>query len=233
MNQPATSPVAASSRPFQPSLARQTSRSAMSANPNGRTSSATHVGMPAPNELADAALRLHELDRGERENDRHAGPDDRGHDSRRTTAASPLARVSGGERQEPAFARRDGGAEEADPQHQVLDDGTGTGNADADSAAQDDFEQRDDRHHGQRDRRDGVLDTRWRGGSLGLCRCPGRRGGTGRRGCRRLRFGGLALAERVALLEGEIEDVRRHHLAAHRSDRGCRRVAATRGRCPS
>ena len=79
-------------------------------------------------------------------------------------------------------------------------------------AAQDDFEDRDDRHRGQRDRGDCVLDARGEIGSLRRCWMPGWRAaaaaGPG--------VGRLALAERVALLHGEVEDVRRHHLAAHR-----------------
>ncbi len=49
--------VAASSRPSTSALARHTSRTAISANPTGSTSWATHVGMPAPSDRADLALR--------------------------------------------------------------------------------------------------------------------------------------------------------------------------------
>ena len=58
---------------------------------------------------------------------------------------------AGGERQQLALARGDGGAEEADPEREVLNDGTGGGNADAEQAANDDLEERehDHRQHGQ------------------------------------------------------------------------------------
>ncbi len=80
------------------------------------------------------------------------------------TAAGRRARPghgrAGREREELALARGDRRAEEADPQGEVLNEGTGAGDAHAEQAAHDDFEQRQRDHRGERQGGDPVLDRR-------------------------------------------------------------------------
>src|SRR3989442_2474445 len=75
--------------------------------------------------------------------------------------ASPLPlwnERAGGERQQLPFARGDRGAEEADPEREVLNDRAGPGNAAAEEPARDDLAERQNDHHQQRTRRDHVLE---------------------------------------------------------------------------
>ena len=65
---------------------------------------------------------------------------------------------AGGEREQLAVARGDRGAEETDPQREVLNDGTGRRESRAERAAPDDLEQRQDDHRQQRQRRERIFD---------------------------------------------------------------------------
>ena len=101
-----------------------------------------------------------------------------------------------GQRQQLAFAGRDRGAEKADPQHQVLHDGSGARDAEAGGAAQDNFEEREE--------------------TIAASASAAMSSST----TAMARFTGPAPADVRCLkasrsLTREVEDVGRHHLTAH------------------
>jgi len=100
-----------------------------------------------------------ELDGAAGQDRRHAGRDCRG-EHRGRPARPPGHGRAGREREKFALARGDRRAEEADPQGEMLDEGTGAGDAHAEQPAHDDFEQRQRDHRGERQGGDPVLDRR-------------------------------------------------------------------------
>src|SRR5205823_12602584 len=115
------------------------------------------------------ALERRHLPAAPREDEGRAGAEGRRENVR---GAAPDARRDerpGREREQLAVARGDRGAEEPDPERQMLNDWTGRGNAAPERAAEDDFAEREEHHHRQRKRGDRVFD---RGGDAAAA-CDG------------------------------------------------------------
>ena len=68
----------------------------------------------------------------------------------------------GREREQLAVARGNGGTKKANPEREVLDDGTRGGHADAEYAPHGNFEKREGDHRQQGQRSQGVLEARQR-----------------------------------------------------------------------
>src|SRR5262249_21434801 len=108
----------------------------------------------------------------------------------RPPEASVRDQRSAGQREQLPFARRDRRAEKADPQREVLDDGTRAGDADAEHAADQNLDERQEHHRQQRERGEGVFDERrephfgaaaplrWRNASRSLRAMSNTSGGT-------------------------------------------------------
>jgi hypothetical protein len=106
---------------------------------------------------AGLALERDDLNRSECEDRDHACRHGGGEDLRQTPQASLRNERGGREGEQRPFARAYRGAEETDPEHQVLDDGTGGGNADADGAAERNLDERQHDHCRERERGNRVL----------------------------------------------------------------------------
>ena len=145
--------------------------------------------------------------------------DERGDAPRRTrgpAAHEPSGRnVPGRQREQAIVARGDRGAEQADPQRQVLDEGNRPGDAPAEQPPRDDLGQRQQHHRRDRARR--------------RCRSRPAHADAARPACCRMSDHWLrpgALVRRLAAtrwarnasrsLHRQIEDVLRHQRAAHR-----------------
>ena len=129
MTMPATMPRAAIARPIQCGDARQTRRSAISANPIGSARSATQVGIAHGDHVAGVAVAPHQRNAAEDEHRRDGRADRRGDDMRELTDPALGQELAGREREELAFARGDGRAEQPDPEGQVLGDRPRSGDA--------------------------------------------------------------------------------------------------------
>ena len=125
--------------PHQDRSARQASRTAISANPIGSASCPTHAGHVGGDDGACFALGDDELNGATGENRRHARRDRRGKHGRR-----PDERCRGWPRlwRAPAvfLARGNRRAEETNPECEVLNERTGSGDADAEQTAHGDLE---------------------------------------------------------------------------------------------
>src|SRR5436190_2223451 len=116
-------------RPRRPRLPHQTKRD--HAERHGQHG----LRHPRRNPRADRRLRLalgrDHLHAAPGEHERGTRGDRRGKDVRDAARRAGGNERAGGEREQLALARGDGGAKEADPEGQVLNDGTGGGDADA------------------------------------------------------------------------------------------------------
>ncbi len=144
-------PAAAASRSLHPAPAFHTRRAAMSGE-GYRQDGLRH---PGRNVRADRRLCLplgpHHLHPAPREDERYAGGHRGGDDVREPAPGCVRDQRAGGEGEQLPVARGDRGAEEPDPEREVLNDGAGSGDADAEQPAGGDLEERehDHRQHGE------------------------------------------------------------------------------------
>ena len=172
--------------------------------------------MPAPSDEPTLPLRPHELDRPRSPATTDtAAPMPRGDHRRRRGAASLRARACRSRATAACLRARRWRRRETRPTGRGAERLVRTPGCRRRRCGAGRFRAAADDHHRQSaSAAIGVLDAR------GERRVTGLSGGLRLRRC--------ALTERVALLHGEIEDVWRHHLAAHRLRRATRLPAATR-----
>ncbi len=107
---------------------------------------------------ARLALAHHQLVRAGAEHRRHRGSHGRRQHPGYLTDSTGWQERAGRQRQHRAFARGQRRAEKADPQHQMLDERNGSGNAEAEHPPKHYLGERHDDHHGKRDARHRVLE---------------------------------------------------------------------------
>ena len=194
---PATMPSAAMARPIHAGDARQARRSAISAKATGKASVDDPDGHADGDDVAGLALASDEARAPPTAKIvAIAAPTKPADDVRGRADAAFGQELAGGEREQLAFARGDGRAEQADPEREVQRERRRRRDARCRQAAAARSRERQQHDAAERERGEEVL-----GADGG---CP-----------HLLAFG---LAERVALAHGHVVDVGRHHVAAHRRD---------------
>jgi hypothetical protein len=134
---------------------------------------------------ASLALAHHQLERADAEHRRHRGGNRGGKRIGPVTGATSRKERAGRQRQHRALARGERRAEKPDPEHQMLDERNGPANARAGEAAKQDFRERQDDHHAERDGREAIFEPMkppdyWRATTRRLDRNGGRHLAIGR-----------------------------------------------------
>ncbi len=151
-------PSEARRRPAHVALACPTSRSATSTKPTGSTSWVVHTGMLCADGRPRFALGEHELHGAPGEQAGDARGDGAGNDRRGASTATLRDERAGGEREQLVVARGNRRAKKRDPEDEMLNDGTGGGNADTEHAPRRNFQQGQHNHPRERSRGNQIFD---------------------------------------------------------------------------